>query len=86
MTVERHWLARPATIRRLWALFVAVLVAIVLVELLIAPEAHFPVERLFAFNAWFGFGACAALIIVAKALGVLLKRPDDFYGDEAGDA
>ena len=84
--MEQHWLTRPETIRKLWRLFIAVLAAVVLAELLGPREAHFDVERLFGFYALFGFGACAVLIVVAKAIGVFLKRPDTYYDDEAGDA
>lgn len=84
--MEQHWLTRPETIRKLWRLFIAVLAAVVLAEVLVPREAHFDVDRLFSFYALFGFVACAVLIVVAKALGVLLKRPDTYYDDEAGDA
>jgi hypothetical protein len=78
---DDHWLARPATIRRLWQVFIAVLAATVLAELAVEAHPHFAVERLFGFNALYGFLACAALILIAKALGLLVKRKDDYYGD-----
>jgi hypothetical protein len=28
----------------------------------------------------YGFFSCAAMIVVAKLLGLLLKRPDTYYG------
>lgn len=84
--MERHWLTRAETIRKLWRLLVAVLAAVVLAGLLVPQEAHFDVERWFAFYASFGFVACVLLIVLAKALGALLKRPDTYYDDEAGDA
>lgn len=73
------------TIKRLWIVFGAVLAATVLAEIWIPGEPHFEIERLFAFAAVFGFLACAAMIVAAKALGRLLKRPQDYYrehGDE----
>ncbi len=82
--MEPHWLTRPETIRRLWWLFAAVLAATVLAELFIAHEAHFAIERLFGFYALFGFVACAAMILFAKALGVVLKRPDTYYQERDG--
>lgn len=78
---DDHWLARPATIRRLWQLFIAVLAATVLAELAVEAHPHFAVEKLFGFNALYGFLACAALIVFAKGLGLLIKRKDDYYGD-----
>lgn len=76
-----HWLERPRTIRILWIVFAAILAATVAVEILIHPHGFFVVDGTFAFNAWYGFAACVALIIVAKLLGILIKRPDDFYDD-----
>jgi UPF0716 family protein affecting phage T7 exclusion len=34
---------------------------------------------MFGFAAWFGFLACVGLVALAKALGVILKRPDTYY-------
>lgn len=68
-------------IRRLWAAFLAVLALAVLADFAVQAHPHFAIERLFAFNALYGFLACAALILVAKALGLLLKRKDDYYDD-----
>lgn len=78
-----HWLVRPRTIRRLWQAFIAVLALTVLAELVIEAHPHFAVERLFGFNALYGFLACAVLILVAKGIGLVLKRPDTYYDDDA---
>lgn len=68
-------------IRTLWQVFIAILAFAVLAELFVSHEAHFAVERVFGAYAIYGFVACAALIIIAKALGLLLKRRDDYYRD-----
>jgi hypothetical protein len=84
--MQPHWLTRAATIRRLWWLFAAVLAATVVAQLFVGADAHFEVEGWFGFNAVYGFLACAAMVIGAKAIGWLLKRPDDYYqgGDGGG--
>ncbi|MBX9592417.1 MAG: hypothetical protein K2X43_24280 [Hyphomonadaceae bacterium] len=74
-----HWLARPATIRLLWVVFVAVLAALVALDLVVTHHPHFSLEGSFGFGAWFGFLSCVVLIVFAKALGALLKRPDTYY-------
>jgi hypothetical protein len=78
MTMDDHWLTRGTTIRRLWIGFVSVLVILVLLDIT-RHDAHFTLEALFGFGAWFGFLSCVALIVFAKALGVVLKRPDNYY-------
>ena len=82
--MEPHWLTRPATIRKLWAVFIALLVATLAAELFVAHEAHFGIDGTFGFHAWYGFGACAVLILVAKLLGLVLKRPDTYYDEPRG--
>jgi hypothetical protein len=76
--MEPHWLARPATIHRLWLAFLVMLVATIGAELFVARDAYFGIDTL-GFNAWYGFASCAALIGVAKLLGLVLKRPDVYY-------
>jgi hypothetical protein len=76
-----HWLARPRTLRRLWQIFIAVLALTVLAQLAIEAQPHFAVESMFGFNALYGFLACAALILIARGLGFVLKRRDTYYDD-----
>ena len=75
-----HWLDAPRNVKRLWRGFLVVLALTVLAELLVSLHPHFGIESVFGFHAGFGFMACAAMIIVARALALLLKRPDSYYG------
>jgi len=77
--MQKHWLDQPRNVKLLWRAFLGVLVATVLAEFVVQLHPHFTVESLFAFHAWYGFLACALMIIVAKALAFLLKRPDTYY-------
>lgn len=81
MTQQKHWLLRPENIRLLWLLFIAVLALTVLVERWISGHPHFGIDGWFAFYAVYGFIACVGMIVFAKILGLLLKRPDDYYDD-----
>lgn len=76
-----HWLVRPSTIRLLWGVFIGILVITVVPDFFIEQYVHFGVEDTFAFYAMYGFGTCVAMVVGAKALGFLLKRGDDYYGD-----
>lgn len=82
--MDKHWLVRPETIRKLWIVFAAVLVATVVADFFVAHVPHFGIDGTFGFHAWYGFLACVALILFAKGLGVLLKRPDDYYERDDG--
>jgi hypothetical protein len=76
---QDHWLVRSGVIRLLWVAFIAILALLVALDLVVEHHPHFTLERTFAFGAWFGFASCVALIIVARVLGAILKRPDTYY-------
>jgi len=76
-----HWLARPATIKLLWRMFIVVLVMLVLAQAIIYVKGYFGVDGWFGFGAVFGFLSCLAMVLVAKALGLVLKRPENYYDD-----
>jgi hypothetical protein len=79
--MDEHWLVRPASIRRLWIVFIGLLAASVLAQLVVPAEDHAGIDQSLGFNAWYGFISCAAMIVSAKALGWLLKRRDDYYDE-----
>lgn len=76
-----HWLVRPQTIRKLWVGFAAVLVLLILTDAFLHAHPHFGVDGTFGFYGWYGLLTCAAMVLFAKALGLLLKRTDTFYDD-----
>lgn len=65
----------------MWKAFMAVLAVSVLAELFIEKQPHFDLERFFGSYALYGLAACAVLILAAKAIGAVLKRPDSYYDD-----
>nr|VFJ89606.1 MAG: hypothetical protein BECKH772A_GA0070896_1001615 [Candidatus Kentron sp. H]VFJ92745.1 MAG: hypothetical protein BECKH772B_GA0070898_100334 [Candidatus Kentron sp. H]VFJ97608.1 MAG: hypothetical protein BECKH772C_GA0070978_1001414 [Candidatus Kentron sp. H] len=79
--VNKHWLVRPTSIRLLWVGFALVLAALVLAGRFIHPHGVFGIDATFGFYAWYGLVTCMAMVLFAKALGLLLKRPDTFYDD-----
>lgn len=76
---QLHWLVRPATIRWMWRLGAVLLAAVTLLSLTGAIHGRFGFDETFGFYSWFGFVACALMVLVAKGLGLILKRPDDYY-------
>ncbi len=81
-----HWLTRPASIRKLWWGFSIVLALTVLAQLLFYVKAYFTVDGWFAFGAVYGFVSCLLMVLLAKGLGVFLKRPNDYYSESDDDA
>ncbi len=74
-----HWLTRRETIRKLWIWGCVGLAALVALDFFIHPHAYFTVDGSFGFNAWYGFATCVAMVVVAKLLGIFLKREDTYY-------
>jgi hypothetical protein len=79
--MKQHWLRRPETIRKLWIVFAVVLAATVAAGFAVERHALFGLDGIVGFNAWYGFLACAAMVIGARLIGLLLKRPDSYYDD-----
>ena len=80
-----HWLDDPLNVRRLWRGFILALALTVIAGAFIDPHPHFEIEKWLGFNAAYGFLACLAMIVVAKLLGLLLKRPDTYYEKDERD-
>lgn len=81
-----HWLTRPATIRKLWWGFSVVLALTVAAQAFVYVKGYFGVDGWFGFGAVFGFLSCLAMVLVAKGLGFILKRDQNYYaaGDDDG--
>ncbi|HKJ15823.1 MAG TPA: hypothetical protein VJ984_00555 [Xanthomonadales bacterium] len=82
---DDHWLTRPATIRKLWIVFVVILAATVAAQLFISVKGYFGPDGWFAFGAIYGFGSCLVMVLVAKLLGFVLKRKENYYSDRRQD-
>jgi len=80
-----HWLVRPATVRWLWRIFIAVLALTVLAQFVLPVKGYVGVDGWFGFGAIYGFLACLGMVLVAKALGFVLKREEHYYQDRASD-
>jgi hypothetical protein len=61
-----------------------VLAVLVLAQAIIYVKGYFGVDGWFGFGAVYGFLSCLAMVLFAKALGYLLKRPEDYY-ERRGD-
>jgi hypothetical protein len=79
------WLARPSTIRLLWWVFGVVLALTVAAQLIFKVKGYFVVDQWFGFGAIYGFLSCLAMVLVAKVLGWVLKRPADYYREPQDD-
>jgi len=86
---DKHWLVRETTIRKLWILLYIFLSVSVIVEFFVSHHERFGthgIDSSIGFSAWFGFISCLLMVVFAKLLGLLIKRPDDFYTSEEQSA
>jgi uncharacterized membrane protein YhdT len=60
---------------------VAVLAILVLLDLVVKHYRYFAIDGTFGFAAWFGALACFGLILIALAVGSLLRAPEGTYDD-----
>lgn len=74
-----HWLVRRGTVRRLKAGFGVVLALVVLAQAVIMIKSYAGLDDWPGFAAVFGFLCCLLMVLLARALGALLKRRDDYY-------
>jgi hypothetical protein len=77
-----HWLMRRKTRRWLWRIGAGVLASTLLAQAFVHLHAWFGIDGWFGFHALYGFLSCVAMVLVAKLLGVLLKRPDSYYDND----
>jgi hypothetical protein len=78
---QLHWLVRPSTIRKLWIGFSIILALTVLAQTVIYVKGYFGFDAWFGFGAVYGFTSCLIMVLVAKLLGLVLKRPQNYYDE-----
>lgn len=82
---NKRWLLRKENIRKLWMIFIAILVVTVVAGFFVHQHESFGIEDSYGFFAWYGFITCVGMVVFAKLLGIFLKRPEDYY-DADSDA
>ena len=79
---ETGYLEKPGTIRKLWIILCIICALTVVLDFFFRNEPHEPhfgVDHYYGFYAFLGFVACAVSILVAKVVGFVLKRKEDYY-------
>lgn len=82
---REHWLDEPRNVKKLWRGFLVVLALTVVAEFFVELHPHFGIESLFGFAAAYGLITCLLMIVAAKGLGLMIKRPDTYYSEDKAD-
>jgi len=76
---EFDYFDRPEAKRKLWILLWVVCGLTIIPDLFTHRHPHFGFDGFIGFYALFGFITCAALILLAKLIGRVLKVREDYY-------
>jgi hypothetical protein len=76
---QPHLFDKPENVRRLLRLLYLACALLLAADLFIHRHVTHAWESLWGFYAFFGFVACVSLVLLAKQLRKLLKRPEDYY-------
>jgi hypothetical protein len=74
-----YWLDSRENVTKLFRGLCALGLALALADLVVRRHDGVGVAEWFGFYAVYGFVACVALVLTAKALRRVLKRPEDYY-------
>lgn len=72
--------------KKYWIVFIISLIATLIAELSFYPHKHFGIAGIPFFHALIGFLSFFAIVIVAKILGIFLKRKENYYKEVRHDA
>ena len=79
------WVDKPGGANKIFWALAALCFVLFLADFTYEKHSYFEMEHLPGFYGFFGFVSFTGLILVAKALREIIKRPENFYGDKAVD-
>lgn len=74
-----YWLDRKENVTKVYWGVWGLCALLLAIEPLVHKHGDFSFENWFGFHGWYGLVACIALVLAAKALRVILHRPEDYY-------
>ena len=76
---KTYWLDRKENVTKVYRGVWGVCILLLLIDPLVHKHEAFGFAEWFGFFGFFGFFACVGLVLTAKALRRVLKRPEDYY-------
>jgi len=76
---KQHLFDEPRNVTLLFRVFYGACIMLLALDFVLHRHIAHTWERLPGFYALFGFVACVTLVLIAKQLRRLLKRPEDYY-------
>ena len=81
MQEKQRWLDSKKNVTKVYRGVWIACALLLLVEPFVHLHGHFAVEEWFGFYGFFGLIGCVGLVLGAKAMRVVLKRPEDYYDE-----
>jgi len=78
---KTHMFDDPKNVKRVITALYAVCALSLLADFVVDRHAYHPAENLFGFYCFYGFGACVALVLIAKEMRKAVMRDEDYYDD-----
>lgn len=78
---KKYWLDDPANVRKVYVALWLFGIAWLVPDLFLEKHEDVGFAASVGFYAVYGFVACVALVLTAKALRRILMRPEDYYDD-----
>jgi hypothetical protein len=80
MTTERkRWLDHPRNVDRIFYWLCGVCVLVFVADFFFEKHGYFTWEHWVGFHGVYGFISCVGLVLAAKQMRRLVKRPEDYY-------
>ena len=79
------WFTKTKNANKIFLGLALLCFALFLADFTYHKHGHFHIEEIPGFYGAYGFFMFTALILVAKALRLFIKRPEDYYGNKAID-
>ena len=76
---RRYWLDDMRNVDKLVYGLYAICAGLLLIDILVPKHGPFAIEHWLGFYGIYGFVACVGLVLAARALRVILMRPEDYY-------
>jgi hypothetical protein len=80
-TQRQHLFDKPENLKRLLRVLYLLCMLLLAGDLFYHRHVQHPWESLWGFYGLYGFVACVSLVLIAKQLRRLLKRPEGYYND-----
>ena len=76
---QQHIFDKPENVRSLLRILYLACALLLALDLIVHRHVIHDWESVWGFYGFYGFLACVGLVLIAKQLRKLLKRPEDYY-------